>query len=130
MHPSPGHANLNLVAEENPLRPMSADEFRRSAYQHADWIAQYFEHIRERPVSPSTQPGDLIASLPETAPEHGESMEQIFGDFRSKIVPALTLWNHPRFFAWFSVSSTPPSILAEFLAATLNVNAMLWRTSA
>jgi aromatic-L-amino-acid decarboxylase len=108
---------------------MSLEEFRRAAYQHADWITQYFERIRESGVVPAAQPGDLISALPTAAPDHGEPIEQIFADFQSTIFPALTLWNHPRFFAWFSVSSTPPSILAEFLTATLNVNAMLWKSS-
>jgi len=129
MHGRPDHANLNVVSEDKNLRTMSPAEFRRSAYQHADWIAGYLEHIRDLRVVPPTQPGDLIAALPETAPECGEPIEQIFQDFQTTIVPALTLWNHPRFFAWFSVSSTPPSVLAEFLSATLNVNAMLWKSA-
>ncbi len=108
---------------------MTPDEFRAAAYQHADWIAQLLEGIREFPVTTSIEPGDLAAALSPSAPEHGEPMEQIFADFQSKIVPALTLWNHPRFFAYFSVSSSPPSVLAEFLAAALNVNAMLWKSS-
>jgi aromatic-L-amino-acid decarboxylase len=108
---------------------MSAEEFRQAAYRHADWIAHYLEHVREFPVTTAMQPGKLTASLPKTAPEQGEPIEKIFEDFESSIFPALTLWNHPRFFAWFSVSSTPPSMLAEFLTATLNVNAMLWKSA-
>lgn len=108
---------------------MSAEEFRQAAYRHADWIAHYLEHVREFPVTTAMQPGELQASLPKTAPEEGEPIEKIFEDFQSSIFPALTLWNHPRFFAWFSISSTPPSILAEFLTATLNVNAMLWKSA-
>jgi aromatic-L-amino-acid/L-tryptophan decarboxylase len=115
--------------EERDLRSMSAEEFRQAAYQHADWIAHYFEHVRDFPVMTDAQPGQLSASLPKTAPEEGEPIDRIFEDFESSIVPALTLWNHPRFFAWFSVSSTPPSILAEFLTASLNVNAMLWKSA-
>ena len=111
------------------IRVMAAEEFRKSAYQHADWIANYFEHVRDHRVTTAIEPGQLIASLPKTAPETGEPIEKIFGEFQSKIFPALTLWNHPRFSAYFSVSSTPPSILAELLAATLNVNAMLWKSS-
>jgi len=105
------------------------EEFRSAAYKHADWIAGYLEHVREYPVTTSLQPGELIAALPENAPETGEPIEQIFADFQSTIFPALTLWNHPRFLAYFSVSSTPPSMLAEFLSAALNVNAMLWKSS-
>jgi aromatic-L-amino-acid decarboxylase len=129
MHGSPGHANLNVVGENQELRAMSPEEFRRSAYRHADWIAEYLERVRDFRVVPPTQPGDLIAALPETAPEEGEPIEQIFQDFQTTIVPALTLWNHPRFFAYFAISSTPPSVLAEFLTAALNNNAMLWKSS-
>ena len=116
-------------APSSEPRSMSAEEFRQAAYRHADWISQYLEHVREFPVTTGVQPGELAASLPEAGPEEGEPIGRIFEDFKSSIFPALTLWNHPRFFAWFSVSSTPPSILAEFLAATLNVNAMLWKSA-
>ncbi|MBV9779219.1 MAG: aspartate aminotransferase family protein [Acidobacteriaceae bacterium] len=108
---------------------MSPDEFRRAAYRHADWIADYLKNVREFPVTTAAQPGELAASLPRKAPDQGEPIEKIFADFNSLIFPALTLWNHPRFFAWFSVSSSPPSMLAEFLTATLNVNAMLWKSA-
>ena len=108
---------------------MDTDEFRAAAHQHADWIASYLEHVREYPVTTSLKPGELTAALPNSAPETGEPIEQIFADFQHKIVPALTLWNHPRFLAFFSVSSTPPSMLAEFLASAVNVNAMLWKSS-
>ncbi|MGI9072732.1 MAG: pyridoxal phosphate-dependent decarboxylase family protein [Bryobacteraceae bacterium] len=117
------------ATERSDPPSMSAEEFRQAAYQHADWISHYFEHVHDFPVSTSVQPGELSANLPKTAPEQGEPIERIFKDFESSIFPALTLWNHPRFFAWFSVSSTPPSILAEFLTATLNVNAMLWKSA-
>lgn len=104
-------------------------DFRDAAHRHAEWIEQYFEHIRDFPVAPAIEPGDLIAALPEKAPEQGEPIEKIFADFQTQIFPTLTLWNHPRFFAYFSVSSSPPSVLAEFLSAALNNNAMLWKSS-
>jgi aromatic-L-amino-acid decarboxylase len=106
-----------------------SEEFRQAAHQHVDWITHYFEHIRELPVLPAIEPGALTASLPQSAPELGEPLDQILADFASTIVPALTLWNHPRFFAFFPNSSTPPSILADFLSSALNVNAMLWKAS-
>lgn len=116
------------VGEAN-LAPMDIEEFRATAYQHVDWIAEYLQHVRDFPVTTSLKPGELVATLPNAAPEHGEPIDKIFADFQSKIVPALTLWNHPRFLAYFSVSSTPPSMLAEFLASAVNVNAMLWKSS-
>ena len=137
-----GREKLNNVNEQersgSPAPPVqsvlrsraeSPGEFLEAAQRHSDWIAHYFENVREFPVVPRIAPGELAASLPRSAPETGESIAKIFSDFQSVIFPALTLWNHPRFFAWFSVSSTPPAILADFLAAALNVNAMLWKSS-
>jgi aromatic-L-amino-acid decarboxylase len=108
---------------------MSPEEFRQAAHQHTDWIAHYLEHVTELPVATKLQPGELIAKLPTEAPEQGEPMEQIFADFKETIVPALTLWNHPRFFGFFATSAPPPSILADFVSAALNANAMLWKAS-
>ncbi len=108
---------------------MSPEQFQAAAFQHASWISDYFRHIRDFPVTTALQPGELIATLPKAAPETGEPIEKIFDDFQSIVFPALTLWNHPRFLAYFSVSATPPSILADFLASTVNVNAMLWKSS-
>jgi aromatic-L-amino-acid decarboxylase len=119
----------NNTGDPASFHQVTPEEFRRAAYAHADWIAEYLEHVRDYPVLSSTQPGEFAAKLPSRGPEHGETLDQILADFKSKVVPALTLWNHPRFFAWFSVSSTPPSMLADFLAAALNVNAMLWKSS-
>ena len=108
---------------------MSPEEFRQAAKEHADWIAGYMEHVRDYPVLPAVSPGEIRAKLPSAAPEKGESIEQIFADFQTQIVPGLTHWNHPNFHAWFSDSSSPPSVLAEFLIAALNVNVMLWKAS-
>ena len=105
------------------------EDFRSAACLHTEWIANYLENTRDYPILPAVQPGDIKCQLPASAPEHGEPLEQIFSDFKEKIFPGLTLWNHPRFFGYFSVSAPPPSILAEFLTSALNVNVMLWRTS-
>ena len=108
---------------------MSPDEFRAAAHQAVDWIADYLRDIRDLPVLPDVQPGALIDRLPKTGPEQGESMDAIFADFRNLIVPGITHWNHPRFFGYFSISASGPGILGEMLAAALNVNHMLWKTS-
>jgi len=108
---------------------LQLDQFQGALQQHCDWIINYLRNVRDYPVTAAVQPGELPALLPESAPEHGEAFEKIFADFQSTIFPALTLWNHPRFFAYFSVSASPPSILADLLAATVNVNAMLWKSS-
>jgi aromatic-L-amino-acid decarboxylase len=108
---------------------MSPDEFRASGHQVVDWIADYLRDIRDLPVLPNVQPGALIDRLPSAGPEQGESMDAILADFRNLIVPGITHWNHPRAFAYFSVSASGPGILGEMLAAALNVNHMLWKTS-
>jgi aromatic-L-amino-acid/L-tryptophan decarboxylase len=108
---------------------MSPDEFRISGHQVVDMIADYLRDIRDLPVLPDVQPGGLIDALPAAGPEKGESMDAILADFRKLIVPGITHWNHPRFFAYFSISASGPGILGEMLAAALNVNHMLWKTS-
>jgi aromatic-L-amino-acid/L-tryptophan decarboxylase len=108
---------------------VSPEQFRTAAYQHADWISDYFQRVRDFPVTTALEPGELVRALPDSAPETGEPIEKILADFQSTVFPALTLWNHPRFFAYFSISGTPPSILADFLVSTLNVNAMLWKSA-
>jgi aromatic-L-amino-acid/L-tryptophan decarboxylase len=95
----------------------------------AAWIERYFEQPGAYRVMPSVRPGDVAAALPAQAPECGESFEDILADFERIIVPATTHWNHPRFFAYFATSAAPAAIAAEALAATLDVKAMLWRTS-
>ena len=94
-----------------------------------DWIAEYLEHPERYPVLSEMTPGEVRASLPSMPPARGESLDVILEDFRTKIVPGITHWNHPSFFAYFATSSSIPGILAEMLTATLDVKAMLWRTS-
>src|SRR5947209_6281251 len=108
---------------------MSADDFRRYGHEAVEWIAGFLENLREFPVLPPVKPGELTDSLPASAPESGEPMEALLRDFREKIVPATTIWNHPRFFAYFSISSSGPGILGELLTAALDVNGMLWKSS-
>jgi aromatic-L-amino-acid decarboxylase len=111
--------------EENQ---MTNEEFRRYGHQVVDWMADYLENIRDYPVLPAIQPGELVDRLPAAAPERGESMDTILEDFEQSIVPALTHWNHPRFLAYFAISGSPPGILGEMLTAALNVNGMLWKS--
>ena len=107
---------------------MSTEEFRRAAHSAVDWMADYLETIRERPVLPPVQPGDLIDRLPAHAPERGEPMAEILADFERLIPPAMTHWNHPRFFAYFAISGSGPGIIAEMLIAAMNSNGMLWKS--
>jgi aromatic-L-amino-acid decarboxylase len=108
---------------------MSPEEFRAAAHQTVDWMADYLRDAGQLPVTPDMQPGALIDRLPSSAPEQGETMDAILRDFRDLIVPGITHWNHPRFLAYFAISASGPGILGEMLAATLNVNHMLWKTS-
>jgi aromatic-L-amino-acid decarboxylase len=104
-------------------------EFRDHAHRLADWIADYLEDPSRYPVLSRVRPGAIRDALPAEAPAHGESYERIFADFERILVPGLTHWNHPGFFAYFAISASEPGVLAEFLAAALNQQAMLWRTS-
>jgi aromatic-L-amino-acid decarboxylase len=108
---------------------MPPEEFRRAGHQVVDWIADYLAGVGEYPVLPNAQPGEVADALPAHAPESGEPMERILEDFRTIVVPGMTHWNHPRFFAYFAISGSGPGILGEMLSAALNVNGMLWRTS-
>lgn len=107
---------------------MTNEEFRRYGHQVVDWMADYLEKIREYPVLPHMHPGDLVDRLPAAAPEQGEPMDAILGDFERSIVPAMTHWNHPRFFAYYAISGSQPGILGEMLAAALNANGMVWKS--
>ena len=108
---------------------MSPEEFRRHAHSLVEWMATYMETVEEYPVRAQTAPGDIASKLPETPPATGEPMELILEEFKSDIIPGITHWQHPRFFAYFPANSSPPSILAEMLTATLGAQCMLWQTS-
>jgi aromatic-L-amino-acid decarboxylase len=108
---------------------MPPAEFQRSGYEVVDWIASYLANVGDLPVLPDVQPGDVIDALPRSAPDDPEPMERILADFQSQIVPALSHWNHPRFHAFFANTASAPGILAEALAAAVNTNGMLWKSS-
>src|SRR5437870_3716479 len=108
---------------------MPAEEFRRFGHEIIDWIADYFERIEGLPVLAQIEPGELRAQLPSSPPVTGESMEAILADVDRLIVPALTHWSHPSFFAYFATSTSAPGIFGEMLSAAFDVKSMLWRTS-
>lgn len=111
------------------LGDMDALAFREAGHALVDWIAQYLQDGGRYPVLSEFSPGDIRSQLPVTAPEAGEPMEEIFADFERVLLPGLTHWNHPGFMAYFPSSGSGPGVLAEFLTAALNQQAMLWRTS-
>jgi aromatic-L-amino-acid decarboxylase len=108
---------------------VDSDAFRRHGHELVDWIADYLEHAERYPVFPRVKPGAIAAALPRDAPEEPEAFDAIMADFERILVPGLTHWNSPGFFAYFAISASPPGILGEFLSAALNQQAMLWRTS-
>ncbi len=112
-----------------PLGDIDTEEFRAAAHRAVEWVADYLETIRERPVQSNVSPGDIRRSIPAVPPEQGEALEVIFEDFERLVLPGITHWNHPRFFGYFGITGSAPGILAELLIAALNVNGMLWRTS-
>lgn len=103
-------------------------EFRDHAHAAVEWAAQYLDTIRERPVLAQTAPGDIRRALPPSPPEHGESFAAVMRDLEAVLMPGVTHWQHPRFFAYFANTASEPGIIAEFLAATLNSVAFIWRT--
>ena len=117
------------MADPHPFGDMDPEAFRREAHRVADWIADYLANSSQYPVLARVRPGEVRDTLPSDAPASGESFDAIFADFERVIVPGLTHWNHPSFFAYFSITGSAPGVLAEFLSAALNVQAMLWRTS-
>ncbi len=108
---------------------MDTREFRRHAHEFVDWMADYLESVERYPVRAQVKPGEIAGQLPASPPERGEPMEQIFADFKSIVLPGITHWQHPSFFAYFPANSSPPSLLAEMLTATLGAQCMLWQTS-
>lgn len=112
-----------------PAGDMDPEAFRREGHRIVDWLADYFAAPERFPVLSRSKPGDLISALPREAPESGEPFDEIFADFNRLVVPGITHWNHPGFFAYFSITGSGPGVLAEMLSAGLNVQAMLWRTS-
>src|ERR1700722_14880181 len=94
-----------------------------------EWVAQYLERVGELPVLAQVQPGEIRAQLPPTAPEDPEPFAAVLEDLDRVLLPGVTHWQHPRYFAYFATSASEPGILAELLAATLNQVSFLWRTS-
>jgi len=111
------------------LGDMNKEEFRRFGHELIEWVAEYLERVEDLPVLSRIEPGDLKAQLPAAPPETGEPMEQIIADVDRLIVPALTHWSHPSFFAYFATSTSAPGIFGELLSAAFDNKAMLWRTS-
>ena len=108
---------------------MDWTEFAQWGRHVSDWAQDYHLGVRDRPVRARTKPGEIFAQLPETPPEDGEEIGPILEDFERIVMPGITHWQHPRFFAYFTADAAPASVLAEFLVAAISPNCLLWQTS-
>ena len=104
------------------------DALREDGALALDWVARYLDAVADRPVLAQVAPGEIRASLPSSPPDQGEPFAAVLDDLDA-LLPGITNWQHPRFFAYFATTASPPGILAEFVAATLNQVAFIWRTS-
>lgn len=107
---------------------MPAEEFRRHGHRLIDWIADYLENPERFPVLAQVEPGQLRTALPLDAPEEAENFDRVLDEWERLVLPGVTHWNHPGFFAYFAITGSAPGILGELLSQALNVNAMLWRS--
>lgn len=108
---------------------MTADEFRRHGHALIDWLADYFDNVEDMPVVSRVEPGEIRAAIPDRAPEEPEPFEDILADLDRVVMPGITHWQHPNWYAFFPANSSPPSVLAELAAAGLGVQGMMWSTS-
>jgi aromatic-L-amino-acid decarboxylase len=108
---------------------MSPEEFRRQGHAVVDWIADYHSRVESFPVLSRVQPGEIRSKLPANAPEQGEAFEQILADMERVVLPGITHWQSPNFYAYFPANASGPAILGDLLSAGLGVQGMLWSTS-
>ena len=108
---------------------MSPEEFREHGHQVVDWIADYWSSVGERPVLAQVQPGEVASALPTTVPEQPESLDAVLADLDRVLVPGLTHWQHPRFFAYFPANSSPAGVLGDLLSSGIGAQGMIWATS-
>ena len=112
-----------------PKLDATTTAFREAGHRLIDWIGDYFDRIDEQPVLSRVQPGEIEAQFAATPSETGKPYDALMREFEQKILPGITHWNHPSFFAYFSITGSQAGILGELLSAALNTNGMLWKTS-
>lgn len=108
---------------------MTHDEFRKHAHELVEWMADYMENVESYPVKSSVIPGEIFSKLPDLPPSKPESFSTLMKDFDEIIMPGITHWQNPNFFAYFPANTSPPSILAEMIIAALGAQCMIWETS-
>jgi aromatic-L-amino-acid decarboxylase len=112
-----------------PKLDPNSNDFRAAGHRLIDWIADYLDGVDRHPVLSRVRPGEVEAQLPAAPSNDGRSYDALLADFENKLLPGVTHWNHPAFFAYFAITGSQAGILAELLIAALNTNGMLWRTS-
>ena len=118
---------MKTISEKN--YHMTPEQFRKYGRDIVDWIADYYEHIESYPVLSRVKPGTIQAALPGAAPEHGEDVAKMLQDLDTIILPGITHWQSPNFFAYFPANASGPSILGDMISSALGVQGMLWTTS-
>jgi aromatic-L-amino-acid decarboxylase len=108
---------------------MTPEEFREYGREVVDWIADYYQRLESFPVLAQVEPGQIRASLPDHPPERGEAFGDVLADLDELILPGITHWQHPSFFAYFPANASGPAVLGDLLASGLGVQGMLWATS-
>ena len=108
---------------------MTPDEFRKYGHQAVEWIAAYYERLESFPVLSTVKPGEIRAALPADPPSHGEGFDAVLRDLDAIVLPGITHWQHPSFFAYFPANASGPGILGDLLASGLGVQGMIWATS-
>ncbi|MBN2665900.1 MAG: aminotransferase class I/II-fold pyridoxal phosphate-dependent enzyme [Bacteroidales bacterium] len=108
---------------------MTSDEFRKHAHELVDWMARYMDEVEKYPVKSTVKPGEIFSKLPDDPPVKPESFESFMKDMDEIIMPGITHWQSPNFYAYFPANTSAPSILAEMIMATLGAQCMIWETS-
>jgi aromatic-L-amino-acid decarboxylase len=112
-----------------PVLDGDPNEFRATVRRAADWVCDYLDNVDKYPVLSRSKPGEIAAAFAKEAPREGRPLDELLSEFEERILPGITHWNHPAFFAYFAITGSRAGVLGEMLSAALNVNGMLWKTS-
>jgi len=118
-----------LTTNSDKVLDVDSNEFRATAHRAVDWMADYLDNVGKYPVLSQSKPGEISAAFDAVAPREGRPLEDLLVEFEEKVLPGVTHWNHPAFFAYFAITGSRAGVLGEMLSAALNLNGMLWKTS-